>query len=245
MYDPPAYVWALIIAGPAAIAAATCAALYRGAVSAGSRRRGAGLLAGASAVVFASWFGASAVIAGQGWYRHLPWFPVAITGYLALLLALGRLPVVRRAVAAPGMTTRLMLPHSFRVAGVFFLSYLAAGHLPALFALPAGLGDITAGIAAPLVARRLSRGSGHRAAVWFNLFGILDLVVGMTLGALTAYPVLHVSPSSAAITELPLALIPTFTVPLMLTLHLTSLSRLFQPARAALSVAGPRTHVTR
>jgi len=73
------------------------------------------------------------------------------------------------------------------VAGVVFLFYLALGHLPALFALPAGVGDIAAGIAAPLVARRLAQGTGRRAALWFNAFGLTDLVVALTLGALTAY----------------------------------------------------------
>ena len=38
MYDPPAYVWALTIAGPAAIAAATCIALYGGAAGESRRR---------------------------------------------------------------------------------------------------------------------------------------------------------------------------------------------------------------
>ena len=46
-----------------------------------------------------------------------------------------------------------------------FLLYLALGHLPALFALPAGLGDITTGITAPLAARRFAYGTGRRA-VW-------------------------------------------------------------------------------
>jgi hypothetical protein len=31
MYDPPAYLWAIIIARPAAVAALTCAVLYSGA----------------------------------------------------------------------------------------------------------------------------------------------------------------------------------------------------------------------
>jgi hypothetical protein len=55
------------------------------------------------------------------------------------------------------MVSRLELPHTPRVAGVAFLLYMALGHLPALFALPAGLGDIAAGIAAPLVARKLTQ----------------------------------------------------------------------------------------
>ncbi|HJY61231.1 MAG TPA: hypothetical protein VJ418_33025, partial [Streptosporangiaceae bacterium] len=61
------------------------------------------------------------------------------------------------------MASRLVGPRSFRVAGVVFLFYLALGHLPALFALPAGLGDIATGIAAPLVALRLAQGPGRRA----------------------------------------------------------------------------------
>ena len=239
MYDPPAYLWAIIIAGPTAVAALTCAVLYGGAERAGLGRRRAALLAGAAAVVLGGWLTASAVIADHGWYHTLPWFPVAAIGYLGLLLALSRIPVVARALAAPGMVSRLELPHTPRVAGVAFLLYLAFGHLPALFALPAGLGDIAAGIAAPLVARRLARGTGRRAAVWFNAFGMTDLVVALTLGALTGFGLLNITPSSAPITELPLALIPTATVPLLFALHLTSTVTLTRAPRPAPSAAGP------
>jgi hypothetical protein len=244
MYDPPSYVWAMIIAGPAAIAAATCVVLYGGAERAGLGRKRAALLAGAAAVLLGGWIAASAVIAGLGWYNigpgKLPWLPVAAAGYLGTLLALSRVPVMARALAAPGMASRLLLPHSFRVAGVFFLLYWAFGHLPALFALPAGLGDIVAGITAPLVARRLARGNGGRAAVWFNAFGLTDLVVALTLGALTGYQVLKVTPSAAAIGELPLALIPTATVPLLFALHITSLSTREKATRPALRLSALR-----
>jgi hypothetical protein len=238
MYDPPAYVWAITIAGPTAVAALTCIVLYGGAERAGLGRRRAALLAGTAAVLLGGWLAASAVIAGHGWYRTLPWFPVAVAGFLGLLLALSRIPVVARALTAPGMVSRLVGPHSFRVAGVAFLCYLAFGHLPALFALPAGLGDIATGIAAPLVARRLSQGTGRRAALWFNAFGMTDLVVALTLGALTGFQLLNVSPSSAPITELPLALIPTATVPLLFALHITSMFALVKAPRPAPSAAG-------
>jgi len=66
--------------------------------------------------------------------------PVAVGGFLGLLLALRRIPVVARALAAPGMVNRLELPHTFRVAGVALLLAMALGHLPALFALPARAG---------------------------------------------------------------------------------------------------------
>ena len=241
MYDPPAYLWAITIAGPTAVAALVCIVLYGGAKRAGLGRRRSVLLAAAAAVVLGGWLTASAVIAGHGWYHTLPCFPLAVTGYLGLLLALRRIPVVARALAAPGTASRLELPHAPRVVGVAFLFYLALGHLPALFALPAGLGDIAAGIAAPLVARRLTQGTGRRAALWFNAFGMTDLVVAMTLGALTGFQLLNVTPSSAPISELPLALIPTATVPLFFALHITAVSALVSAPRTPLPATGPVT----
>ena len=231
MYDPPVYLWAITIGGPTAIAALTCVALYGGAVRSGLARRRAARLGGAAAVLLGGWFIASAVIGGHGWYdtrpSQVPWMPVAAAAFLGTLLALSQITVVARALTAPGMASRLVLPHSVRVAGVFFLLYLALGHLPALFALPAGLGDIACGIAAPLVVRRLVQGTGRRAAVWFNAFGITELSVAITLGTLTAAP----------ISELPLVLITTVDVPLMLALHITSLFTLAKAPRPAPSAA--------
>jgi hypothetical protein len=242
MYDPPAYVWVITITAVTGIAAVTCVVLYGGAERAGLGRRRAALLAGGAAVLFGGWFIASAVIAGHGWYHrplsHGPWLPIAVVGFLGTLLALSRTPGVVRALAAPGMASRLLHPHSFRVEGVVFLLYLALGHLPALFALPAGLGDITAGISAPLVARRLARGTGRRAALWFNAFGMTDLVVALGLGGLTGFGLTNITPSGAPISELPLALIPTVGVPLLFALHITSVLTLARSPRPAPSAAG-------
>ena len=244
MYDPPGYLWAITIAGITAIPAATCVVLYGGAVRAGLGRRRASLLAAGAAVLFGGWFTATAVIAGHGWYHArfghgVPWLPVAVAGSFGTLLALRRIPVVARALAAPGMVNRLELPHSFRAAeGAAFLAVMALGQLPALLALPAGLGDIAAGIAAPLVARGLAQHGGRRAALWFNAFGMTDLVVALTLGALTGFQLINVAPSGAPISELPLALIPTAAVPLLFTLHITSVSALRRAPRPAI---GPLT----
>src|ERR1022692_3797847 len=244
MYDPPGYVWAITIAGMIAIPALTCVVLYGGAQRGGLGRRRAALLAVGAAVVLGGWFTASAVMARHGLYHTqlghgVPWTPVAVVGFLGTLLALSRIPVVARALAAPGMVSRLLLPHSFRIAGVDFLILMALGHLPALFALPAGLGDIGAGITALLVARRLTQGTGRRHALWFNAYGITDLVVALTLGALTGYQLLNVTPSAAPIGELPLALIPTAAVPLLLALHITSLLALRRAPRTPLPATCP------
>jgi hypothetical protein len=244
MYDPPAYIWVITIAATAAIAAAACVVLYSGAKRAGLGRRRAALLAGAAAVVLGGWFTATAVIAGHGWYNTrlghgVPWLPIAVAGFFGTLLALRRIPVVARAVAAPGLASRLEYPHLFRVEGVVFLIMMALGHLPALFALPAGLGDIAAGIAAPLVAYRLARGTGRRAALWHNAFGMTDLVVALTLGALTGFQLLNVTPSAAPIFGLPLALIVTAGVPLLLVLHIASMSALARAPRIPRPATGP------
>jgi hypothetical protein len=160
--------------------------------------------------------------------------PVAVVGFLGSLLALARIPVVARSLRAPGMTSRLELPHSFRMMdGVAFLIIMGLGHLPPLFALPAGLGDVIAGITAPLAARRLARGTGRRTALWFNAFGMTDLITALTLGALTAYQVVHVTPSGAPISELPLALVPTVGVPLLFAVHITSVTALARATRTA------------
>jgi hypothetical protein len=219
--------------------------LYGGAARADLGRTRAALLAGGAAVVLGGWFTASAVIAGHGWYHArlghgVPWMPIAVVGFFGTLLLLRRIPVVARTLAAPGMVNRLELPHSFRAAeGTAFLAIMALGHLPALFALPAGLGDIAAGIAAPLVARRLAQGGGRRTALWFNAFGMTDLVVALTLGTVTGFQLINVTPSGAPISELPLALIPTAAVPLLFALHITSVSALARAPRTPRPATAP------
>jgi len=142
-----------------------------------------------------------------------------------------RIPLVSRILADPGTPARLALPHTLRVVGVLFLIVMAEGHLPAAFALPAGLGDIAIGVSAPFVARRLARGTGRAAAVRFNVLGILDLVVAVSI-AFLLLGVVEVTPSTAPLRLLPLALIPTSAVPLAVALHIVSLRQLSTAARS-------------
>jgi hypothetical protein len=83
------------------------------------------------------------------------------------------------------------------------------------------------------------QGTGRRAALWHNAFGMTDLVVALTLGALTGFQLLNVTPSAAPISELPLALIPTAAVPLLFALHITSVSALVRAPRASLPATAP------
>jgi hypothetical protein len=228
MNDLPGYLGLITIIEVVAIAVATCVVLYLGAIHAHLSRRQAVRLAVGAAVVFGGWYTISAVIAAHGGYhtrlgRGVPWLPVAFLGFLGVLLVLARIPAARRALAAPGMTGRLLAPHWFRVGGLVFVTAMVLGRLPALFALPAGLGDIAVGIGAAVLGRRLALGEGRRGIVWLHISGMTDLLVALTLGGLTAYHLVNVTPPGDLISEFPLALIPTAAVPLLFALHITSL----------------------
>lgn len=187
----------------------------------------------------------SAVLAGGDAFRQSstqtrPWVGVAAGGAFVAVLAATAIPAAGTVLRSPAMLARLALPHVFRVAGVAFLVVMAMGKLPAAFALPAGLGDIAVGIAAPTIARRLA-GGDRTGAVWFNILGIVDLAVAVSVGFMAGLGparLLDVSPSTADLALLPLALIPTTAVPLALALHVTSLIRLrTAPVRAPLTPA--------
>ena len=118
----------------------------------------------------------------------------------------------------------------WRLVGAVFLVLMFAGQMPALWALPSGIGDVIVGLAAFSVANRLDRPGGRRLAIIFNLFGLADLVVAIGLGIMTntgPAQVFHTTPTSELATQFPLALVPTFLVPLAFVLHFVSLWQLF------------------
>ena len=117
---------------------------------------------------------------------------------------------------------------AWRWAGLGFLSLYAYKVLPAIFALPAGLGDMAIGFAAPWMILALVRRPGFaasRAFIRWNVLGVLDLVVAISLGTLSA-TLSTGAPgeiSTAPMATLPLLLIPAFLVPLFLMLHTAAL----------------------
>ena len=103
------------------------------------------------------------------------------------------------------------------------------GLVPALWAIPAGVGDVLIGASAFWVAARLDSPGGRRRAVIFNLLGLLDLVVAIGLGVTTnpgAAQLFHTTPSAELLTRFPLALVPGFLVPLAFMVHFVSLWQL-------------------
>jgi hypothetical protein len=128
------------------------------------------------------------------------------------------------------------------VGGLFLIAYLQ-DDIPGEFALPAGIGDVLVGIAAPFVAVALARRGVDRAwpsvTAWCAL-GIADLVVAVSCGFLSApsgFQQLALSDPNSAITSYPLVLIPVFAVPASLVLHVYVLARLRRQAGRA---AAPR-----
>jgi hypothetical protein len=234
MYDLPLYVWTLVLIPAIGFPLTTSVALYRGAVATGLGR-GAALGVGVTAgILLGGWLAISGLLAGTGVYQQdpgeaIPWLPIAAAGFLIALLLGTRLPLVSRILGDPGTAARLTLPHTLRIAGVVFLIVMALGHLPAAFALPAGLGDMAIGVAAPFVARRLAQGTGRSEAVRFHILGIVDLVVAGSIGFLLLEFV-EVTPSTAPLLLMPLALILTVAVPLAVAQHVISLRGLRAPA---------------
>ena len=106
---------------------------------------------------------------------------------------------------------------------------MVRGQVPALWALPAGIGDILVAVTAPWVARDVDTPRGRRRAVIWNLFGIADLIVAVGLGIMTSpgpTQVFETAPTSELMTHFPMALVPTFLVPLAFMLHVISLWQL-------------------
>src|SRR2546423_548524 len=132
MYDVPASVWMVVLAGVIGIPAWTCVQLYRGADDAGLGRRPAALVAGGAAALLGGWLAASALLADRLVYHQepgqpKPWLGVAVLGVLTTLLAATRIRPVARTLAAPGTAARLILPHTLRLVGASFLIVMALG----------------------------------------------------------------------------------------------------------------------
>ncbi len=132
---------------------------------------------------------------------------------------------------------------AWRFGGFAFLALMTYNVLPGYFARPAGLGDMAIGITAPWIILALIRQpsfAASKAFVAWNVFGLLDLVVAVSLGAFG--PRLFASGAVGAVKTspmayLPLVLVPAYLVPMFIILHVTAL---FQARRFAGQLRGDR-----
>lgn len=117
----------------------------------------------------------------------------------------------------------LTLAQSWRILGFTFVLLEARGLLPAVFALPAGYGDMFIGATATVVAWKLARPNHRSSFIFWQILGIIDLVLAVSLG--TTARLFAPASSMEPMTVLPLSLIPTFFVPLLLMFHVISIAQ--------------------
>lgn len=192
------------------------------------------------AAVLAVWFGlVYALGAGQAFARPQASVPlpilVAVLVPLALFIVAYRGWRSFRELVLAADLRLLTAVQSWRVGGFAFLALEAHGLLPGLFAWPAGWGDIAIGATAPWVMLSLTRRPTFvrsRLFAFWNIAGILDLVVAVGAGVLSSgvVPGLAGDVTTAAMSRLPLVLVPAYLVPLFVMLHLVAL---FQARRGA------------
>lgn len=160
--------------------------------------------------------------AAAGAFHLLPHLPPAAAPLLiggltvGFSVALARVGWLRSAAGALGIRTILAV-HLGRFVGFYFLWLHAQGRLPVEFAERAGWGDIVAAAGA-LALLVWPEGPGfRRALLWWNFIGAADLLVAVgTAGWLT-----FTRPGSMTeIAGLPLALIPLWAVPVLLSSHI-------------------------
>jgi hypothetical protein len=146
-----------------------------------------------------------------------------IFGLTALVLSsYFRLGPVRRWVDALDLRT-LVLLHTTRFVGIYFLILHERGELPRAFAVPGGIGDIiVATMALPVALAPLDDAGRLRAIRIWNVVGFVDILMVI----ITATRINLSTPGQLRpLTYLPLSLLPTFLVPLILATHLIIFAR--------------------
>jgi hypothetical protein len=167
----------------------------------------------------------------------LPALPLAIflpliVGAPVLLLS-ERIGQVLDAMPA----TWLVALQLYRVFGSWALAAWMRGTLPGAFALPAGIGDVLTGLLALPAAIALASGTaeGRRTATLWNIFGLTDFAVAITMGVITSPgPLQLIVPGVQSIGagDYPGVLTPAFVVPSSILLHALSLRQLRRRSRA-------------
>jgi len=132
----------------------------------------------------------------------------------------------------------------YRVLGVMFLASWVRGAIPALFALPAGIGDVIVGVLALPAASLASAATprGYAAARTWNLLGLTDLALAILTATVTFRVRIHafgLDHPDSQLGVFPMVMIPAFAVPNSILLHLLSirqLRRLHSPASVGAAV---------
>jgi hypothetical protein len=186
-------------------------------------------------IPFTLWATAAWTAAINGVFRAgaslLPLLPLAI--FLPVIIGAPLLLLSKRVGhlldAMP--TTWLVALQLYRVFGSQWLAYWLRGLLPGLWALPAGTGDVLTGLFAVPAAIALAAGAaeGRKAAILWNIFGLADFAVAITLGLIISpgpFQLIVPNGPSIGLDGYPNVLTPAFVVPSSILLHALSLRQL-------------------
>lgn len=230
----PGLDWVPVIGGPLVAAGLFVAALARAAGKTAMRSNESRIVIAGVSLFLVAWFAAYAYLATRGVFSSaapFPTLPIALLlPLLVAFVALKAFPGLR-AIVENVPQEQLIGIQIVRLMGFVFLLLLAQSMLPAIFALPAGLGDMLVGAGAIFVSRLYARraGSASTMGLFWNLTGLTDFGVALAIGFLastTPFQLIRVTPTTDLMTVLPLALVPTFGIPLFLVLHALSMGRI-------------------
>jgi hypothetical protein len=167
----------------------------------------------------------------------LPLLPVAL--FLPVIIGAPLLLLSKRVgqVLDAMPATWLVALQIYRVFGSWALAAWLRGVLPGGFALPAGVGDVLTGLFAVPAAIAMATGTaeGRRAAIIWNIFGLADFAVAITLGMITSpgrFQLIVPDLPSIGAGAYPNVLTPAFVVPSSILLHALSLRQLRRRGRA-------------
>src|SRR6516162_594482 len=188
-------------------------------------------------IPYTLWFAVAWSAAINGAFRtgtSLPLLPAAI--WLPVIVGVPLLLLSKRVgqVLDAMPATWLVALQLYRVFGSWALVAGLRGALPGLLAWPAGTGDLLTGLFALPVAVAVATGTaqGRRAAIIWNIFGLADFVVAITMGAITSpgpfQLIVPDVPSIGATGAYPDVLTPAFVVPCGALLHALSLRQLYR-----------------
>jgi len=193
-------------------------------------------------VPFTIWAAIAWSLAINGTFRTgsppppLPLLPLAI--FLPVIIGAPLLLLSKRVgqVLDAMPTSWLIALQLYRVFGSVFLVGWLRGVLAGAGAV-AGIGDVLTGLFAIPAAIAVAAGTaeGRRAAVAWNIFGLADFVVALTLGLITTpgrFQLIVPDLPSIGAGDYPNVLTPAFVVPSSILLHVLSLRQLRRRSRA-------------
>jgi hypothetical protein len=186
-------------------------------------------------IPYTLWFAVAWSAAINGVFRTgaspLPLLPLAI--FLPVIIGAPLLLLSKRVgqVLDAMPATWLVALQLYRVFGSVFLVAWVSGVLPGVFAVPAGIGDALTGLFAVPAAIAVATGTaqGRRAAIIWNIFGLADFAVAITLGLITSpglFQLIVPDVPSIGAGAYPNVLTPAFVVPSSILLHALSLRQL-------------------